>query len=351
MRNIGNVERILVFGILVVIGLILAVAVKGARDVEQALQEEFPEAHAKAVTDPSTESSDPSAGSQPHLSREGTRSDPKKGGRKKPQMRPGKPEGAAPQKTTQQPAGGADGVLTVRDLDRSVAERLRKIQQTWDGRPGSQPAEAVRPAVDLTAQAKKKREPTSAAHEPARVEDRPTSRVPSQAQQKIQRPTVTNASDGSSDPAPNRTGLSVGKHTVQKGDTLEGIALATLGKASLWKEILAANPKISDPRKIRPGMVLQLPGQGAHSRPARQELAKAEGSKPALQRSPAEETSPRYRRITGHGTYRVRKGDTLMQIALAHYGSKSAWRQILAANRAMVPNQNRIRAGQVLQLP
>ena len=47
-------------------------------------------------------------------------------------------------------------------------------------------------------------------------------------------------------------------YTVQKGDTLSGIAKKYYGKAKLWPRIADSN-NISDPRKIRVGMQLKIP--------------------------------------------------------------------------------------------
>ncbi len=49
-------------------------------------------------------------------------------------------------------------------------------------------------------------------------------------------------------------------YTVQKGDTLGKIAKATMGKASLYKEIFKANqPMLKSADKIFPGQVLRIP--------------------------------------------------------------------------------------------
>lgn len=48
-------------------------------------------------------------------------------------------------------------------------------------------------------------------------------------------------------------------YVVKPGDTLGKIASATLGSAGRWRELLAANPNLTDPNKIRPGMTLNLP--------------------------------------------------------------------------------------------
>ncbi len=49
-------------------------------------------------------------------------------------------------------------------------------------------------------------------------------------------------------------------HIVKKGETLSGIAKATLGKASRYPEIFEANrPMLTDPDKIYPGQTLRIP--------------------------------------------------------------------------------------------
>ena len=50
-------------------------------------------------------------------------------------------------------------------------------------------------------------------------------------------------------------------------------------------------------------------------------------------------------------TYTVQEGDTLFKISQRFYGSSKMWRQIQETNRAVVPADGRVRAGQVLKLP
>jgi LysM repeat protein len=52
---------------------------------------------------------------------------------------------------------------------------------------------------------------------------------------------------------------SAGTYTVKPGDTLGKIAQAALGSSARWRELMAANPALTDPNKIRPGMTLNLP--------------------------------------------------------------------------------------------
>jgi hypothetical protein len=47
-------------------------------------------------------------------------------------------------------------------------------------------------------------------------------------------------------------------HTVQDGDTLEGLAKMYLSSSHQWKELQARN-KVADPRRLKPGSVIQIP--------------------------------------------------------------------------------------------
>ena len=50
-------------------------------------------------------------------------------------------------------------------------------------------------------------------------------------------------------------------------------------------------------------------------------------------------------------TYVVQPGDTLMTIASRFYGSRSKWRDIREANKATIPLNGSVRAGQTIKLP
>lgn len=49
--------------------------------------------------------------------------------------------------------------------------------------------------------------------------------------------------------------------------------------------------------------------------------------------------------------YTVKRGDTLSEIAQAHYGRASQWRRIFEANRDQLDDPDRIQPGQVLVIP
>jgi nucleoid-associated protein YgaU len=108
-------------------------------------------------------------------------------------------------------------------------------------------------------------------------------------------------------------------YTVQRGDTLSGIAQEQLGDASRWPEIFVLNRDIiSDPDEIFPGQVLTLPSDPA-------------GPTPVL--------------------YTVRRGDTLSAIAKRQLGDADRWPEIFDLNRDVIEDPDRIFPGQVLVLP
>jgi LysM repeat protein len=113
---------------------------------------------------------------------------------------------------------------------------------------------------------------------------------------------------------------------VQRGDSLWKLALQDLGRGNRWPELLAVNPRIVDPNQIRVGAKLNLP-----------EVAAA----PAAARNAN----------TGAAiTIKVRKGDTLWNLAKSNLGRFSAWRCLAAANPSL-SDPHRIYEGQLLVLP
>jgi nucleoid-associated protein YgaU len=60
--------------------------------------------------------------------------------------------------------------------------------------------------------------------------------------------------------SPPAVALEPSRYTVQKGDTLWGIAAKTLGSGRRWKDIVAVNPGL-DPQKLQIGQVLLIPAE------------------------------------------------------------------------------------------
>jgi nucleoid-associated protein YgaU len=113
-----------------------------------------------------------------------------------------------------------------------------------------------------------------------------------------------------------------GTVTVKAGDSLWKISRAHLGSGSRWQELLAANPTVVAPTRVRPGTVLTIPGAAA-------ETVKPENS-----------TS----------TFTIQKGDSLWKIALNQYGQGSSWTCLAQANPTL-RNPHQIFPGQTLVVP
>ena len=117
------------------------------------------------------------------------------------------------------------------------------------------------------------------------------------------------------------------QHTisVKPGDSLWKLAQENLGRGNRWHELLAINPSIADPSRIRAGAHLVLPAASSSS------VAHDGGSNAA-------------------NTIKVRKGDTLWTLAKSNLGRSSAWPCLAAANPSL-RDPNRIYTGQSLILP
>jgi nucleoid-associated protein YgaU len=112
---------------------------------------------------------------------------------------------------------------------------------------------------------------------------------------------------------------------VQSGDSLWKLAQQNLGRGNRWPEILAANPRISDPNQIRAGARLNLPATAS----------------PLVSRSA---------KIGAVSLIKVRKGDTLWALATSNLGRSSRWPCLAAANPSL-SDPNRIYENQELVVP
>lgn len=111
---------------------------------------------------------------------------------------------------------------------------------------------------------------------------------------------------------------------VKRGDSLWKLAQVNLGDGNRWRELLAVNPGLADPRHIVPGTAINIGGNGL-----------------VVPVAPAAPTD---------STITVRKGDSLWKIAKLKLGSGGFWGCIAKANRT-IRDANRIYAGQTLNLP
>ncbi len=128
-------------------------------------------------------------------------------------------------------------------------------------------------------------------------------------------------------PAANAATVATQKSvTVHRGDSLWKLAQQTLGHGNRYPELLAVNPSVVNPNQIRAGTELLLPAVAAT---------------PASARSATNATV---------ATIKVRKGDTLWNLAKANLGRSSAWPCLAAANPSL-SDPNRIYEGQSLIMP
>lgn len=107
---------------------------------------------------------------------------------------------------------------------------------------------------------------------------------------------------------------------IQPGDSLWKLAQQYLGCASRWHELLAANPDLADPSRIRPGSVLLIP----------------QATITVRAKSPA--------------NILVKKGDTLWKIAEVQFGRGSHWPCLARAN-PQLRDFNQVEPGQILTIP
>jgi LysM repeat protein len=114
--------------------------------------------------------------------------------------------------------------------------------------------------------------------------------------------------------------------TVQSGDSLWKLAQKTFGRGNRYPELLAINPSVVNPDQIRAGAQLNLP---------------------AVVTSPI---SPVIDSNSAAFTIKVRKGDTLWNLAKSNLGRSSAWTCLAAANPS-ISDANRIYEGQNLFFP
>ncbi len=147
------------------------------------------------------------------------------------------------------------------------------------------------------------------------------------------------------------------QHTIAGGDTLVAVSQKYFGDDRRVAEILAANPQIKDPRRLKIGDVIVIPssatppnaGGAAEPRaptpPARTSLTdKAETAA-------ADNLSGRPS-ASAAKTYQVKEGDTFYGIAKALYGDGTRWHEIYALNKTAMKNDpRRLRPGMVLSLP
>ncbi len=137
------------------------------------------------------------------------------------------------------------------------------------------------------------------------------------------------------------------RHTVEKGETLTGIARRYYGSASpaIVRSVFEANQSVmSSPDMVVVGSALRLPvvegivpRHGATGAPLGGAVADA--------KNPERRADPAYR------LYKVKKGDLLGTIAQQHLGSSKRWKEILALNEGLFPDARHLPTGVEIRIP
>ena len=115
------------------------------------------------------------------------------------------------------------------------------------------------------------------------------------------------------------------KHKIRPGDTLGGIALATLGSTRHWRAIEAANPGINS-KKLPLGKEIVIPDVGSS------------GGSPV---APAKSSAPQ--------TYTIVPGDSPAKISKHFFGTEKYDKLIMSANGIVDPKK--LKVGRVLTIP
>lgn len=124
------------------------------------------------------------------------------------------------------------------------------------------------------------------------------------------------------------------EYTIKDGDTLESVARAELGSRRHIGAIREANP-LADLDRLRVGRVIRIPidPTNIQGRPVEPAVAPLPGPAPMPQ------------------VHTVGPGETLSEIAKAHYGSVRYADLIFEANRDRLTSADDLREGQTLRLP
>ncbi len=135
----------------------------------------------------------------------------------------------------------------------------------------------------------------------------------------------------------DRTNLAVDTHRVQPGDSFASLARAYYGHEKYTRFLIASNPQVPTPNRLRVHDVLKIPPLPTDDR-----FPRSKATDDITARMPA---APRR-------TYTVRSGDSFYRIARNVLCNASRWQELLALNKALVQGEpRRLRPGQILKLP
>lgn len=150
--------------------------------------------------------------------------------------------------------------------------------------------------------------------------------------------------DPSEPPKPARTDR---VHTVQKNETLYGIAERYYGSGVLWQKLADYNKdRVGRDGLIRAGASLRIPSKDVLT--GKPEDAGSPVAPPSG-RPPAPAAIAADTRLARADTYVVKQGDTLGEISLQLLGTSRRWRDFLRVND--LKDEDMLIAGTVLKVP
>ncbi|MHC5109210.1 MAG: LysM peptidoglycan-binding domain-containing protein [Planctomycetota bacterium] len=130
-------------------------------------------------------------------------------------------------------------------------------------------------------------------------------------------------------------------HKIQSGDSFASLAKSYYGSEKFTAFLIAANPEVTDPRRLAVGMSIRIPAPPVAqptTEAADKERQATLASNPSI---PA-----------GSRSYKVRPGDTFYDIAEDQLGDATRWREVFDLNKAAVGNDpTRLKVGQVIVIP
>lgn len=147
-----------------------------------------------------------------------------------------------------------------------------------------------------------------------------------------------------------------GEYVVQNGENFWTISKKLYGTGRYFQLLAQINKsRVSDPRKMKPGLKLIAPDQAAIE-------ARYQASHKVTQTTVSEFTGSTAVRKPGKPSgffisndgrpmYRVGSNDTLTDISQKHLGRSSRWYQIYQINQQRLQNPNKLQIGTELQLP
>lgn len=134
-------------------------------------------------------------------------------------------------------------------------------------------------------------------------------------------------------------------HRVTQNETFASISRMVYGSERYIKEIQKTNPTVN-PARLRPGMVIQLPGEAEVKQGSAAAKAPAKAAaKPAVATSGSALSSDA-------SSYTVQKDDNLYSISRKLYGNGSKSEELYTTNKDRIgPDSTRLKVGMVLKLP